>query len=165
MHDHVLNYKLDVDILGTANTVATTEFVSTSEVYPLSDGKSINTFKLAKSLITNEDQGKIHFSTNSAVSYAVVNKDEKNKNDEFRGYKILPLTPPVSVTARNSEILGNAASWADANLWISKRKDTEMISSHPYASLDVMNPAVDFSGFLDGEELEQEDLVLCLLNE
>ncbi|KAF8541996.1 putative membrane copper amine oxidase [Trichophaea hybrida] len=161
IHDHVLNYKLDLDILGTSNTVATSEFVEAKEVYPWSGGKELNTFKLQKSWITNEDQGKIHWGgDNNVKSYSVVNKASPNANGEYRGYKVLPITPPVRVTARNSEILGNAAKWADANLWVTKRKDTEMTSSHPYASVDVWNPAVDFGGFLDGEELVQEDLVL-----
>ncbi|KAF8244608.1 putative membrane copper amine oxidase [Wilcoxina mikolae CBS 423.85] len=161
MHDHVLNYKLDLDILGTKNTVVTSEFVEAKEVYPWSGGKELNTFKLKKSWITNEDQGKIHWGgDNNAKSYSVVNKASPNANGEYRGYKVMPITPPVRVTAQNSEILGNAAKWADANLWVTKRKDTEMTSSHPYASVDVWNPAVEFAEFLNGEDLVQEDLVL-----
>ena len=33
MHDHVLNYKLDMDINGTANTMMRTSIVPTTEVY------------------------------------------------------------------------------------------------------------------------------------
>lgn len=39
MHDHVLNYKVDFDILGTNNTMSTVSNVPVSESYPWSNGQ------------------------------------------------------------------------------------------------------------------------------
>lgn len=161
MHDHVINYKVDFDILGTKNTVATSEFIPTTETYSWSGGRKIKTFKLEKGWITNEKDGKIDWDPNAAKSYAVVNKEEKNKYGEYRGYKIQPLTPGVRATVQESTNLGIAAQWAHHNLYVTKRKDTEPASSHPYASLDVWDPAIRFDKFFDDESLEQEDLVMC----
>lgn len=47
--------------------------------------------KAKKSFITNEDDAKINFETNSPSIYAVVNKDAKNqKYGEYPGYRIHP---------------------------------------------------------------------------
>jgi primary-amine oxidase len=161
MHDHVLNFKLDLDILGTANTVATSEFVPTTEKYPWSS-KPVNTFKLRKSFLESEDEAGITWHPNAAKSYAVVNKEHKNRYGEYRGYKIRPLTPGIVKTVKSSKMLGKAATWAERNLWVTKRKDSEASCCHPYASLDVNAPPVVFEDYLDGEKLVQEDLVLCM---
>lgn len=96
MHDHVLNWKLDLDVLGTKNTLTTTEVVPTQETYSWSGGKVHNTMKLKRGEITNEDQGKINWSPNGAVMYTVINKEEKNKYGEYRGWRVAPsmICPP-----------------------------------------------------------------------
>ena len=58
MHDHVLNFKLDLDVHGTQNSLFKTEFVPHSQVYPWSKGQMVNTMKVERSFIENEDQGK-----------------------------------------------------------------------------------------------------------
>ncbi|KAF8245031.1 amine oxidase catalytic domain-containing protein [Wilcoxina mikolae CBS 423.85] len=159
MHDHVLNYKLDLDILGTANSLSVAEFVPTTH-HPSWSKHPVKTFKIKKSLLTSEDSGKINWHPNAATSYSVINKDHSNKFGEYRGYKIKPLSPGVFATVHESSILGKAADWAHHNLFVTKRKDTEACSSHAYASYDLENPPVRFGEFFDGEGLEQEDLVL-----
>ena len=43
---------------------------------------------------------------------------------------------------------------------VTKRKDTEPRSVHPYNSQDVYDPPINFKDFFDGESLNQEDLVI-----
>lgn len=160
VHDHVLNFKVDLDILGTSNTVATSEFIPTEEKYSWSGGRSRKTFKLKKGWITNEDEGKINWHPNGAKTYAVVNKEQKNKYGEYRGYKIVPSTVGVHATAVESSNLNDAATWSHYHLYVTKRKDTEPHSFHAYNSIDTLNPVVNFDKFFDSESLEQEDLVL-----
>ncbi|KAF7557226.1 hypothetical protein G7Z17_g765 [Cylindrodendrum hubeiense] len=71
MHDHVINYKLDMDINGTANSLMKVDVVPATEI---------------------EDEGRINWAANAASMYSVVNKDSPNKYGEYRGYRLAPGT-------------------------------------------------------------------------
>ena len=45
MHDHCLLFKADIDILGTANSLANHSVVPTKEVYPWSHGVARSTLR------------------------------------------------------------------------------------------------------------------------
>ena len=156
MHDHVLNFKADLDIKGTKNSLFKTEFVPHSQVYPWSKGKVINTMKADRSFIENEDEGKINWAPNSAASYAVVNKDEKNEFGEYPGFKIYPSTgSSIHLTVQNSSQFPDSVNWATHPLYALQRKDTEPTSAHP-----AFDSIIDFNKYFDGDSLDQEDIVL-----
>ncbi|KAF2813058.1 membrane copper amine oxidase [Mytilinidion resinicola] len=160
MHDHVLHYKLDMDVLGTANTMQMTTLVATTETYPWSRGKSRNTMKLQRSFVESEDESKLFWAANGATQFSVVNTDKPNAFGEYRGYRILPSEGTIHSTVQNSSNLVNAANWAGYDLMVTKQKDSEPRSAHPFNSQDVSDPPIDFSKFFDGESLMQEDLVV-----
>lgn len=160
MHDHVLNFKIDFDIQGTANTMTTTSNVPASQVYSWSNGKARNTMKIERSSIATEDAGKLDWSPNAATSFTVVNTDSPNEYGEYRGYRILPSSPTIHSTVENSSNLVNAANWALHDLFVTRQHDTEPRASHPYNSQDTQNPPIDFNDFFDGESLLQEDIVV-----
>jgi len=162
MHDHVLNYKADFDILGTQNTVQLMQQVPISKSYPWSGGKNRNTMALKRSFVENEDHGRFNWGQNSDTQVLVVNQDEKSPYGELRGYRILPYTGLAHLTVERSSNLENAANWAGYDVQVTRHKDTEPRSAHPYNSQDVFSPPVDFDRFFDGESLVQEDLVLWL---
>jgi primary-amine oxidase len=62
------------------------------------------------------------------------------------------------LTARDSSTAQNAARYAEHALYITKQKDTEPRAADPVNALNAQEPLVDFSKFLDGESLDQEDL-------
>lgn len=158
MHDHVLNFKADFDILGTNNTMTTATNIPVSEIYPWSNGQPRNTMKLNRSTITSEDSSKLNW--DPRTQYKIVNLDAPNRYGEPRGYRILPSSGTAHLTVQNSSNLGSAAAWASHDLFVTRQKDTEPCSAHPYNSQDVYNPAVDFSAFFNGENLTQTDLVV-----
>lgn len=162
MHDHVLNFKVDFDILGTNNTMTTATPVAVSQTYPWSNGMARNTMKLQRGVIASEDESKLYWGANGATQYKIVNLDAPNKYGEPRGYRIMPSSPTIHLTVKNSSNLVNAARWAEYDLMVTKQKDTEPRAAHPYNSQDVYNPAVDFSKFFDGENLTQTDIVLWM---
>ena len=131
MHDHVLNYKADFDILGEENTMELTTNIPVTESYVWSDHPR-NTMKLTRSFVETEDDGKIFYTGNGRTQYRVVNTDKPNKYGEYRGYRILPSDGTVHLTVQNSSNLVNAATWAHYDLAVTKRKDTEPRSAHPY---------------------------------
>ncbi|OAG05511.1 membrane copper amine oxidase [Paraphaeosphaeria sporulosa] len=159
MHDHVLNFKADFDILGTANTVQLVKNVATTETYPWSQGKPRNTMKLQKSFIESEDESRINFGENALTQVIIVNQNETNKYGENRGYRILPSSGTAHLTVQNSSSAVNSANWAGYDIQFTKQKDTELSSSHPYNSQDVNDPPINFDHFFNGESLVQDDLV------
>ncbi|KAK8065730.1 Copper amine oxidase [Apiospora hydei] len=160
MHDHVITFKADFDILGEKNSLQKVEFVPTTETYHWNDNKPRNTMKVKKSFIANEDDAKINWETNSPSIYAVVNKDELNKFGEAPGYRIHPAAGVIHLTVKDSSVAGKALNVANHHLHATKFKDTEVRASSPYNLLDVEDPLVDFAKFQDSESLDQEDLVL-----
>jgi len=160
MHDHVLNYKADFDILGTDNSMQLTTFVPVKKSYPWSGNQTRNTMQIQRRILANEDESRLTYDGNGATQYRVVNTDKPNKYGQYRGYRILPSAGTIHLTVEDSSNLKNAANWAKYDLAVSQHKDTEPRSAHPYNSQDVANPMIDFDKFFDGESLEQEDLVV-----
>ena len=162
MHDHILNFKADFDILGTNNTIAVVNQVPVSTVYPWSNGRARNTMKLEKSYIESEDQSRLFWGANSATQYSVINKDAVNKYGEYRGYRISPSLGAIHLTVEDSSNLANAARWANHDVQVTKQHDTEPRAAHAYNNQDVHNPPVNFDAFFNSENLTQTDLVLWL---
>ena len=160
MHDHVLNFKADFDILGTANTMQTVTNTPVSQVYSWSNGEARNTMKIQRGLITSEDESALYYAPNGATQYKVVNLDAPNAYGEPRGYHIRPSAGTIHLTVQNSSNLNNAAQWSTHDLFVTKQKDTEPRSAYPYNSQDTHNPMINFADFLDGDNLTQTDLVV-----
>ena len=87
MHDHVLTFKADFDILGEKNSVQTVEFVPDTVKYPWAKGRR-NTMRAKRSFIQSEGSSKIDWAENDATLYAIVNKDSPNKYGEYPGYRV-----------------------------------------------------------------------------
>ncbi|KAL8725493.1 MAG: hypothetical protein Q9166_007313 [cf. Caloplaca sp. 2 TL-2023] len=161
MHEHVLNYKVDLDVAGTANSLVKSALIPTTEVYPWSNGKPINTMKFERTYLTSEDDGKLNWDSNNAVTYSVVNKDAPNKYGEYRGWKITPATGNRNyLVIQNSTLLGKSVNWATHHLYAVQQKDSEPRSTHIYNSKDPNEPVIDFEKFFDGDSLDQEDIVM-----
>lgn len=159
MHDHVLNFKADFDILGTRNTMELVTVTPVTENYIWSD-QPRNTMKLVRQEIESEDESRLMWAANGATQYRIVNTEKPNKYGEYRGYRILPSQGTIHLSVHNSSNLVNAANWAYHDLAITKQKDTEPRSANSLNGEDVYNPLVNFDDFFDGDSLQQEDLVL-----
>ncbi|KAF2233127.1 amine oxidase catalytic domain-containing protein [Viridothelium virens] len=161
MHDHVLNYKLDLDVLGTKNSLMRSNVVPATVQYNWSPGVPRNTMKVERDFITNENDAQINWDYNGATTYTVVNKDQKNQYGEYRGYTVTPASGSiVHLTVQNSTDLGSSANWATNHLYAVQQHDSEPRSAYPYNNQDTNKPAVDFGKFINGESLDQEDIVL-----
>ncbi|PLB48938.1 putative membrane copper amine oxidase [Aspergillus steynii IBT 23096] len=158
MHDHVLNFKADLDIAGSANSVQLTSVVPVSKSYVWSD-EPRNTMMLQRSFVANEDQSRLNWEPNSARQVFIVNKDAPNRYGELRGYQILP-GHTSHLTVRDSSNLVNAARWAEYDVQITRQHDWEPRSTHWLNNQDVHDPPINFEHFFDGESLVQTDLVV-----
>lgn len=98
---------------------------------------------------------------NSAAMYIVHGNDTRNKWGEKRGYRIAPGTgmgTPPHLTIKNSTNLESATQWASHDLWALRQSDSEPKSAHERNVLNPGDPMVDFSTFVNGENIEEEDL-------
>ncbi|KAH7341181.1 copper amine oxidase [Pyrenochaeta sp. MPI-SDFR-AT-0127] len=158
LHDHVLTFKVDLDVLGRKNTVQSVEFVPTSTEYPWSQGRVHYTFKAQRSFMKSESS--TDWAANDATIHAIVNKDSPNRFGEFPGYRIKRSAGTSHLTSLNSSNALKAAAFASHDIYFTKHKDTEPRAADPYNQFAPEDPLVDFSRFLDGESIEQEDIVV-----
>jgi primary-amine oxidase len=161
MHDHVLNFKADLDIAGTANTLERVSIEPYKKSYPWydNDDPMANTMHLVRNPISSETG--LNWAANSGSMFVVLNNDSTNAWGEKRGYRIAPGTgmgTPPHLTIINSTRLGRSAEYTAKDLWVVKQKDTEPRSANPMNYLEPDDPLVDFGKFVDGEDIEQEDL-------
>ncbi|KAH3911953.1 amine oxidase [Parastagonospora nodorum] len=158
LHDHVLTFKADIDILGTKNSIQKIDIVPTTTTYPWSNGRSYNTFKAPRSFLATESS--INWSENDATMYAIVNKDTPNRFGEYPGYRMKRNAGTTHLTAVNATDTGRAAAYATHDFYVTNQKHTEPRAADSYNQYAPEDPLVDFGKFLDEELIEQQDLVI-----
>lgn len=141
-------------------------------------GQHVIQQKITKEYIKNENDAMLKHALNYQGSYALVNQDAKNRWGYPRGYAIHPgynsihnvrtqraasalyrFANTISKSVVGSKRLLNNANWARYNLAVSRRKESEPMSSSMWNLHLPGDPPVDFHKFFDGEDIEQEDLV------
>lgn len=160
MHDHVLNFKADLDVAGTANDLVRMglEPVTISYSWDQPEVKKRNTMHLVEKTVKEETW--LDWPKNSAEFYIAYSSEQKNAWGERKGYRITSGTGMGStphLTILNSSTLGESARWAEHDLWVLRRKDTEPASADPLNFLEPKNPIVDFTKQADHESLVQGD--------
>jgi primary-amine oxidase len=158
MHDHVLNFKADLDIDGTSNTFTRIAIEPVSVEFPWDEEQTSleNTMHLVKHPV-NKETG-LDWPRNSGEMYIVTNENSTNAWGEKRGYRIQPGTgigTPPHLSILSSTTLGWSAGWASSDIWVVRQKDTESKSANHFNFLNPFDPLVDFSKFVDGESTLQ----------
>ncbi|KAJ7199635.1 putative copper amine oxidase [Mycena pura] len=163
MHDHSLNWKVDMDILGTSNTFVKHKIVPADVKYPWSN-TTRSTMRLERERLENEDGAKLNWPNNGADMFLVENSDALNQYGEPRGYKVAPSRggAGMHLTITNSSNLLKSQGFATHALYVTKQKDTEVRSSHANNDYDPGHPLIDFDAFFNSESLNQTDIVLWL---
>ncbi|KZS98930.1 amine oxidase catalytic domain-containing protein [Sistotremastrum niveocremeum HHB9708] len=162
LHDHVINFKVDLDVAGLKNSLLNTSTSIQQVEQPWFDedwGNIVTQQYITREFIDNEDNAKLKYPQNFQGGYSFVNRKRKNAWGIERGYSIHPGLSPIHNTVVGSKRLENNANWARYNLAVTKRKETEPSSSSMWNMNLPGNPVVDFHKFFDGESLDQEDLV------
>ncbi|KAH8774488.1 copper amine oxidase [Diaporthe sp. PMI_573] len=160
LHDHVINFKADLDVAGSANDMVRLAVEPTTTSYPWDQPyvKERNTMHLKEYPVTHE--AGMDWPKNSGEFFLVYSADAKNAWGERRGYRVVSGTGMGNtphLTVLNSTSLGTSARWAERDIWVVRRKDEEPRAADPLSFLDTLNPLVDFSGFADGEALDREE--------
>ncbi|KAK4555849.1 hypothetical protein LTR86_007069 [Recurvomyces mirabilis] len=157
MHDHVLNFKADLDVAGPTNDMVrlALEPMTTSYGWDQPEQPKRNTMHLKEYPVTEETG--LDWPKNSGEFYIVYNSDEKNAWGERKGYRVTSGTGVGStphLTILNSTTLGDSARWAEHDLWVLQRKDNEPRSADPLNYFAPHDPLIDFTKMADHERLE-----------
>lgn len=157
VHDHVINFKADFDVAGAKNDMVrlALEPVTKSYDWDLPELKKRNTMHLVEHPVT-EEVG-LDWPKNSGEFYLVYSANQKNAWGERKGYRItsgtgMGSTPHLTIV--NSTTLGDSARWAEHDVWVLRRKDTEPRSADPLNYLDPFEPIINFAAMADHETLE-----------
>lgn len=156
LHDHVISFKADLDIAGTANDMVRMAVEPTVISYPWDQPyiKERNTMHLKEYPVTHETG--LDWPKNSGEFYLVYSSNQKNAWGERKGYRIVSGTGMGNtphLTVQNSTSLGDSARWAEKDIWIVRQKDHEPRGADPLNFLDTHHPIVDFTKVANGESL------------
>lgn len=164
MHDHVLNFRADMDIGGVANTFTRIAIEPLTREYdwdPPDLPGPRSTMHMVHTPV--EIETGLNWPPNSGELYVILNNGSLNEWGEKRGYRIAPglgMGTPAHLTIKNSTALGKSASWAYKDLWVLRQHDTEPKTASELNFVEPWDPLVDFEKMADGESVRQEDLVI-----
>ncbi|CAJ2510962.1 Uu.00g065870.m01.CDS01 [Anthostomella pinea] len=160
MHDHVISFKADLDIAGSANDLVRLALEPTVISYPWDQPyvKERNTMHLKEYPVTEE--AGLEWPKNSGEFYIVYSSDQKNAWGEKKGYRVVSgtgmgNTPHLSIL--NSTTLGNSARWAEKDIWVVRQKDIEPRGADPLNYLEPLEPLIDFTTIANSESLAHGD--------
>ncbi|ESK96748.1 copper amine oxidase [Moniliophthora roreri MCA 2997] len=163
LHDHVINFKVDLDVAGEENSLLETKTIQEEVEQPwYSDdwGSTVVQQRIIRRLVDKEDDALLKYPHNFQGHYSIVNQDKRNVWGNMRGYSLHPGYSPIHNTVVGSKRLLENANWARYNLAVSKRKETEPSSSSTWNMNLPGDPVVNFHKFFDGDSLNQTDLVM-----
>ena len=159
MHDHVINFRADLDVAGPTNDIVrlALEPMTTSYPWDQPEVKTRNTMHLVEYPVTEE--AGIDWPKNAGQFYIVYSADKKNAWGERKGYRITSGTGMGStphLTILNSTGLGDSARWAEHDIWVLRRKDNEPRSADPLNYLSPHDPLISFNKMVDQESLDHD---------
>ncbi|KZL84512.1 copper amine oxidase [Colletotrichum incanum] len=159
LHDHILTYKADFDILNSKNSLEVSELVLVNQTQPwYPELGSFEQMQLQKSTMSEEQQ--FNWQPNNAAMYCIINPNATNAWGEKRGYRIVPGKSNIHLTPLNSPWTMHQSPFAKSHLALSRQHDNEpYANSHANVNLPL-RPQQDFLKFFDGESVDSEDIVL-----
>ncbi|ANZ77817.1 BA75_04703T0 [Komagataella pastoris] len=158
-HDHVLNYKVDLDVGGTKNRASKYVMKDVDVEYPWAPGTVYNTKQIAREVLEKEDFNGINWPENGQGILLIESAEETNSFGNPRAYNIMPGGGGVHRIVKNSRSGPETQNWARSNLFLTKHKDEELRSSTALNTNALYDPPVNFNAFLDDESLDGEDIV------
>lgn len=159
LHDHVLTYKADFDIVDSANSLQVSKVVPVMQSQPwFPELGEFEQMELDVNYLDTEQQ--FNWGDNGATMYVVVNKNQTNKWGEPRGYRILPGRSNTHLTTTHSPFSLRNAEFAKSHLAVTRQHDTEPFANSVQNVNLPQAPQQDFAAFFNDESLEQEDLVV-----
>ncbi|XP_077159638.1 diamine oxidase [copper-containing] [Paroedura picta] len=159
MHTHLIHYKVDLDVAGTANSFETLEATLEERAVPWQAGARLVQPRLERRRRLRERQAAFPFGAPLPRYLLVSNRQRRGPGGHPRSFRIQltshadRLLPPDWKEER-------AVSWSRYHLAVTRRHPQEESSSSIYNQNEPWEPHVAFEDFLrDNESLEDQDLV------
>lgn len=159
LHDHIITFKGDFDILGTKNSLQVSELKMINQTQPwFPELGTFEQMEMDVSIMQTEKQ--FNWAPNNEAMYVVLNQNKTNAWGEKRGYRIVPGRSDIHLSALNSPWSLKNSEFAKTHLAVSRQHDNEVFANSVQNANLPWAPQQDFSKFFDGESVEDEDLVV-----
>lgn len=167
IHDHMFGFKVDLDILGTDNTMEIinwkagdvlsalqSQVPNATEVPPyfLHD----NTRYIEYEYIEMETAKRINM--DEPKFWVIVNEKERNKWGVERGYRIEPLATASQILTNDNPAMP-AVSFSKYHCTVTKRKESEQYLTSTSDSHRLDKPIEDLEKMLNNERVRDTDIV------
>ena len=167
IHDHMFGFKVDLDILGTDNTMEVIHWKTADVLTALRSQvpdvdkvpayfKNNITRYLQYEYVETESANRINL--DEPKFWVVVNENERNKWGAQRGYQIKPLSTAAQ-TATDAHPAMPALSFTKYHCTVTKRKETEQTSTSSSDVNRLDKPVGDLEKMLNNEPIRNTDIV------
>jgi len=156
LHNHIINYKIDIDVLGTKNKLQTINFVRETRTLPWFDIPWTQ-LRINRQIVQNETESAFLYDINDPMIF-LFQTDQLNKWGNPRSYRIYSF-PFIKNLVADLPVW-NCAYYSRYTTIVTQRKETEPSSNSVYDQAHNAQPVVNFENFLNGENLVDEDLVV-----
>ncbi|EXJ93710.1 hypothetical protein A1O1_02103 [Capronia coronata CBS 617.96] len=159
LHDHILTWKADFDVIDTANSFEISDLVVVNQSQPwFPELGEFEQFEMNTTYLETEER--FNLAPNAKAMYAIVNQNKTNVWGEKRGYRVVPGKSNIHLTVLNSPWSLKNSEMAKYHLAVTRQHDTEPFGNSVQNVNLPLAPQQDFSKFFDNESIVQEDLVL-----
>ncbi|TIA89689.1 hypothetical protein E3P99_01935 [Wallemia hederae] len=160
VHDHVILFKFDLDILGESNTLVEKSIdVQKRKFFWQDEDEDGYESKVIKSANVEHEKG-MDWSNNYDHWLLLSNLDKKTRYGYNPAYRIMPSTPVIHDTPGTQARMQRNAVFSREHVYVTKYNEEEETASSMYNMNLPNKPPVDFGTFLNDESIVQEDLVL-----
>ncbi|XP_071180371.1 putative amine oxidase [copper-containing] isoform X2 [Mytilus edulis] len=159
IHQHLYHFKVDMDIKGRNNRFETLDIENDVVASNEKPNSKIHQIKFARKLKATEKQAAYKHNFQQPKLLVISNNDIKDRFGNTPGYRILNtgLTHNIRPPGTGNEL---GISWSNYQVAITKRKESEPVSSSIYQHTNPEQPIVRFQDFIDDDEnIVDQDIV------
>ena len=131
-HQHLFNFRLDLDVDGTANSVVELATEALPEGPENPDG---NAFVMKETVLCSEREARRTLDLASGRKWKVINPSVKNALGHPVGYVLMPGENTVPYALPGSSIR-RRAGFLEAHLWATRHDPAQMYAAGSYPNLD-----------------------------
>lgn len=159
IHDHIITFKADFDILNATNSLQRTELKAVEQTQPwFPELGTFEQLQLDTGMVQEEQQ--FNWAANHEVMYTVVNSGITNAWGEKRGYRIIPGKSNIHLTTLKSPWSRHNMAFAKSHFAVTHQHDTEPFANSVHNANLPWKPQQDFNKFFDKESVDGQDLVI-----
>jgi primary-amine oxidase len=154
-HQHIFNFRLDLDVDGASNSVAE----QATEAMPEGPGNPFgNALVMRETLLRSEREGRRCLDLASGRKWKVLNPSVKNPLGHPVGYVLVPGENAVAYATKGSSVR-RRAGFLDAHLWVTRYDPAQRYAAGEYPTLSEGGDGLQRWVEAD-RPLEDQDVVL-----